>query len=173
MINILKQIFSFVLPVTVLVIVPMWVEKDWTVTMSFHFFAGCTVMAIGLAIMFMTITLFMRVGKGTLAPWSPPKHFVVRGPYRYVRNPMIMGVISVLLGEALSFWSKSILLWAGEFFVINIIYFLIYEEPNLAERFGESYKEYKKHVSMWWPRMTPYDSVSNENPASRIKNPAS
>ena len=67
-----------------------------------------------------------------------------------------MGVLIVLLGEALTFLSKNIVIWAGEFFIINIIYFIIYEEPNLEKRFGEEYREYKKHVSMWLPRLTPY-----------------
>ncbi len=156
MINLLKQIFSFILPVTVLVIVPLWVEDNWTVRVSFHLFAGLIIIVIGLTIMALTISSFITIGKGTLAPWSPPKKLVIKGLYRYVRNPMILGVLTVLLGEALGVWSKNILVWAGEFFIINIIYFTIYEQPNLEKRFGGEYREYKKHVSMWIPRRTPY-----------------
>jgi protein-S-isoprenylcysteine O-methyltransferase Ste14 len=156
MINLLKQIFSFILPVTVLVIVPLWVEENWTVRLSFHLFAGLIIAVIGLTIMALTISSFITIGKGSLAPWSPPKKLVIKGLYRYVRNPMILGVLTVLLGEALGVWSKNILVWAGEFFIINIIYFIIYEEPNLEKRFGDEYREYKKHVSMWIPRRTPY-----------------
>ncbi len=156
MINLLKQIFSFILPVTVLVIVPLWVEENWTVRVSFHLFAGLIIIVIGLTIMALTISSFITIGKGTLAPWSPPKKLVIKGLYRYVRNPMILGVLTVLLGEALGVWSKNILVWAGEFFIINIIYFTIYEQPNLEKRFGGEYREYKKHVSMWIPRRTPY-----------------
>jgi protein-S-isoprenylcysteine O-methyltransferase Ste14 len=156
MINLLKQIFSFILPVTVLVIVPLWLEENWTIRVSFHLFAGLIITVIGLTIMALTIYSFITIGKGTLAPWSPPKKLVIKGLYRYVRNPMILGVLTVLLGEALGVWSKNILVWAGEFFTINIIYFIIYEEPNLEKRFGDEYREYKKHVSMWIPRRTPY-----------------
>ena len=156
MINVLKQIFSFILPVTVLVIVPLWIEKNRTLQMNVHLFAGLVVILLGLIMMAITISSFIRIGKGTLAPWSPTKKLVIKGPYRYVRNPMILGVLTVLLGEALSLWSKSILVWAGEFFIINIIYFIIYEEPNLEKRFGDEYREYKKTVSRWLPRLTPY-----------------
>ena len=154
--NLLKQLLSFILPITVLVIVPLWVEKNWTVTAGFHLFAGSITILLGLTIMAFTISSFIRIGKGTLAPWSPPKKLVIKGLYRYVRNPMILGVLTVLLGETLALWSDNILVWAGEFFIINIIYFIIYEEPGLKKRFGDEYLEYKKHVSMWIPRRTPY-----------------
>ncbi|MFI5186617.1 MAG: methyltransferase family protein [Chitinophagales bacterium] len=163
MMNLVKQIFSFILPVTVLVIVPLWIEKNRTVRMSVHLFAGLLVILAGLIVMAVTISSFIRIGKGTLAPWSPPKKLVIKGLYRYVRNPMILGVLTVLLGEALSLWSKTILTWAGEFFIINIIYFMIYEEPDLERRFGEEYREYKKHVSMWLPRRTPYRTDQSKN----------
>ena len=160
--NWLKQIVSLILPVTVLVIIPAWVEKHWVLQPGMHFAGGVLLMIAGLSLMAVTIASFVRVGKGTLAPWSPPKKLVVRGPYRYVRNPMIIGVICVLLGEALAFWSRAILMWAGEFFVINIIYFILYEEPGLRARFGEEYSEYKRHVSMWLPRLRPYRPQQSE-----------
>ena len=140
----------------VLVIVPLWIEKNWSVQVSVHLFTGLVVILVGLTIMVITISSFIRIGKGTLAPWSPTKKLVVKGLYKYVRNPMILGVFTVLLGEALSLWSENILIWAGAFFIINTIYFIIYEEPNLEQRFGHEYREYKKHVSRWLPRVTPY-----------------
>ena len=154
--NVVKQIFSFILPFTVLVIVPLWIEKNRTLQMSVHLFAGLIVILVGLTIMVITISSFIRIGKGTLAPWSPTKKLVVKGLYKYVRNPMILGVFTVLLGEALTLWSKNILAWAGTFFIINTIYFIIYEEPDLEKKFGDDYREYKKHVSRWLPRVTPY-----------------
>jgi protein-S-isoprenylcysteine O-methyltransferase Ste14 len=154
--NFLKQIFSFILPFTVLVIVPLWIEKKKTLQMSVHLFAGLVVILLGLTIMTITISSFIRIGKGTLAPWSPTKKLVVKCLYKYVRNPMILGVFTVLLGEVLSLWSQNILIWAGAFFLINTIYFIIYEEPNLEKRFGDEYREYKKHVPRWLPRVTPY-----------------
>ena len=69
---------------------------------------------------------------------------------------MILGVLIVLLGESVMFYSRAILEWAGTFFVINTVYFFILEEPQLEERFGEDYQVYKKHVGRWIPRLTPY-----------------
>jgi len=158
MTNLLKQIFSFILPVTVVVIVPLWIEKNRTIHISFHLFAGLALILSGLTMMIITISSFIRIGKGTLAPWAPTKQLVIKGPYRYVRNPMILGVMTVLLGEALSLWSKNIFIWAGAFFLINTIYFILYEEPNLEKRFGEEYRRYKKHVSRWLPHVKPYQS---------------
>jgi protein-S-isoprenylcysteine O-methyltransferase Ste14 len=154
--NLIKQIFSFILPFTVLVIVPLWIEKNRTLQTSVHLFAGLIVILTGLTVMAITISSFIRIGKGTLAPWSPTKKLVVKGLYKYVRNPMILGVFTVLLGEALSLWSQNILIWAGAFFIINTIYFIIYEEPDLEKRFGDEYREYKKQVPRWLPRVTPY-----------------
>jgi protein-S-isoprenylcysteine O-methyltransferase Ste14 len=154
--NLFKQIFSFILPVTVLVIVPLWIEKNRAIHAGFHLLFGLMLVLSGLVIMGFTISSFIRIGRGTLAPWSPTKKLVITGLYRYVRNPMILGVLTVLLGEAFSLLSKNILIWAMSFFIINTIYFIIYEEPNLEERFGDEYREYKKYVSRWLPRLTPY-----------------
>lgn len=154
---ILKNIFSFILPVTVLVFIPMSIEKNWTVQFGWYFYFGLMMMMAGVSVMAVTISSFIRIGKGTLAPWSPTKKLVIVGPYRYVRNPMIMGVLTVLLGESLSLLSAPILKWAGLFFLINTIYFMLSEEPGLEHRFGDDYRKYKKHVSRWLPRITPFD----------------
>jgi protein-S-isoprenylcysteine O-methyltransferase Ste14 len=157
MITVIRNIVSFILPITVLIIVPLWIENDWTIHFGLSLICGLLVIALGLVVMVLTISSFIRVGKGTLAPWSPTKKLVIKGPYRYVRNPMILGVLGVLLGEAVTLRSESILIWAAAFFIINTIYFIIYEEPNLEQRFGSEYREYKKHVLRWWPRLTAYD----------------
>jgi protein-S-isoprenylcysteine O-methyltransferase Ste14 len=154
--TVLKNIVSFILPATALILIPRWVEKNWVIQNNFQLIAGCIVTLIGLTIMFLCISSFIRIGKGTLAPWSPPKNFVVVGLYCYVRNPMILGVLTVLCGEALIFNSLPILKWAGTFFVINTIYFFILEEPQLEKRFGQDYLIYKKNVGRWIPRLTPY-----------------
>jgi protein-S-isoprenylcysteine O-methyltransferase Ste14 len=155
--NLLKQIFSFILPVTVLVFVPLWIEKDWTIRVNFFLFAGSILVLIGLMIMVVCISAFIRIGRGTLAPWSPTKKLVITGLYRYVRNPMILGVLIALIGEAFALRSLNIMIWAASFFIINTIYFIVYEEPNLEDRFGSEYVDYKKHVSRWLPKRKPYD----------------
>lgn len=160
--NMIKQIISFILPITVLIIVPLWIESDWRIHTGATLIFGVVLIAVGLMVIISTITSFIRIGKGTLAPWSPTRKMVIAGLYCYVRNPMILGVLTVLLGEALSLRSRNILIWAGAFFVINTIYFIVYEEPNLEQRFGDEYREYKKHVSRWWPRHTPYQQTQNK-----------
>ena len=78
------------------------------------------------------------------------------GPYRHVRNPMISGVLFILLAEALFFGSLPILAWFTVFLVVNSTYIPLVEEPGLEKRFGEEYIRYKQHVPRWIPRLTPY-----------------
>ncbi len=106
----------------------------------------------GLTLMFQTISLFYKKGKGTLAPWTPTQKLVVEGPYRYARNPMISGVLCILIAESLLLKSVYIFCWALFFFTINYIYFVVKEEPDLVKRFGADYEEYKKNVPRWIPR---------------------
>ncbi len=115
--------------------------------------AGAGLVAAGLAIWIWTVTLFARLGRGTLAPWDPTRELVVAGPYGHVRNPMISGVLAVLMGEALALGSPGIVAWGAAFVVINHLYFLAVEEPGLERRFGEAYREYRRHVPRWIPRL--------------------
>ena len=119
--------------------------------------AGAALICAGLALMHRTISLFARQGEGTLAPWDPTRKLVVIGPYRFVRNPMITGVLCVLLGEAALFGSPWILAWAGAFLGVNAVWFPLVEEPGLGRRFGAEYEEYRRHVPRWLPRRTPWE----------------
>jgi protein-S-isoprenylcysteine O-methyltransferase Ste14 len=114
---------------------------------------GAGAIAIGLGLVAWTITLFVRVGRGTLAPWDPTSRLVVQGPYRYVRNPMITGVGTILAGEALFFRSWGIAIQLAVFAVVNAIYFPLVEEPGLRRRFGAEYEEYCARVPRWLPRV--------------------
>jgi len=120
--------------------------------------AGVALIVAGLALWVWTVRLFARRGKGTLAPWDPPRHLVVEGPYRHVRNPMITAVIAVLLGEALLLGSPALLIWCAAFLAINWAYFVLVEEPGLERRFGEQYRDYVRGVPRWTPRRTPWSS---------------
>jgi len=99
-----------------------------------------------------------------LAPWSPTRKLVTNGIYAYVRNPMILGVFIVLIGESLTFHSINIFAWALVFFIINSIYFIVSEEPGLANRFGREYLEYKQNVPRWIPRLNPWMPSQKESP---------
>lgn len=148
----LKHLFSFILPITVLIIVPSLIESNRTINLTPITFLGFAVMLAGLTLMFLTIRMFILIGRGTLAPWHPTRKLVTKSLYAYVRNPMILGVNTVLIGEAIAMRSWNILIWAGCFFIGNTIYFILSEEPGLKKRFGAEYEEYKRNVPRWIPR---------------------
>jgi protein-S-isoprenylcysteine O-methyltransferase Ste14 len=118
---------------------------------------GIICICLGLTLMTATIRLFATIGKGTLAPWEPPQRLVVRGIYRHVRNPMISGVLFVLLGESVLTASVPLFRWFLLFAVINAVYIPLLEEPMLVNRFGDDYVTYKRNVPRWLPRLTPWE----------------
>lgn len=126
--------------------------------------AGGLLLIMGLSLMFITIRMFVLVGKGTLAPWNPTQRLVVRGIYRHVRNPMITGVCLVLLGETLTSASVWLLGWTAIFVVSNLIYIPLFEEPDLVQRFGDDYIDYRRHVPRWIPQWTAWQSAA-ESPS--------
>ncbi len=124
---------------------------------------GIICVGVGLLLMVATIRLFVTVGKGTLAPWESPQRLVVRGVYRHFRNPMISGVLSVLLGEAVLTASLPLLCWFLVAGVVNAVYIPLLEEPGLVKRFGEEYQTYKRNVPRWIPRLTPWENGSERS----------
>jgi protein-S-isoprenylcysteine O-methyltransferase Ste14 len=117
--------------------------------------AGAVLIAVGLVLMYRTVSLFATVGEGTLAPWDPTRRLVVRGPYRHVRNPMISGVLFILAGEVLVLGSPPLVIWLAVFFAANALWMPLVEEPGLVRRFGDDYVEYKREVPRWLPRLDP------------------
>ena len=131
-----------------------WDEDSW-LWWTGHA-GGVVLVAAGFTLAGWCVALFARVGQGTLAPWDPTRRLVVVGPYRYVRNPMIAGVASLLAGQALWAGSWKLAVWLVSFVLVNHVYFLVVEEPGLAARFGQAYREYAAHVPRWIPRRTPW-----------------
>jgi protein-S-isoprenylcysteine O-methyltransferase Ste14 len=147
------------LPVVVTFVVPgiiLWAGDEIDVNLALAL-PGAALIALGLALVAWTVKLFVQVGRGTLAPWDPTSRLVVRGPYRHVRNPMISGVLAVLLGEAAVFGSVPLLLWFAAVFAVNAVYMPLVEEPGLRKRFGEDYEAYRANVPRWLPRLRPWD----------------
>jgi len=95
---------------------------------------------------------FVQKGKGTPAPIDPPKELVVSGLYRYVRNPMYVGVFLILIGHFLWFGYWSLLAYAGFFLIPVHLFVTLYEEPDLKKRFGSAYQAYLGKVPRWIPR---------------------
>jgi protein-S-isoprenylcysteine O-methyltransferase Ste14 len=125
------------------------------------FWPSLVAAGIGLAMAFWTVSLLTKFGEGTPAPWDPPQKLVVRGPYRYVRNPMITSILFMLLAETLLLQSWPIFCWMVFFYLANAFYFPLLEERSLEKRFGKDYLEYKKHVPRWIPRLTPWSPPEN------------
>ena len=118
---------------------------------------GIFLILLGLGFVVYTNKSFFKVGKGTLAPWDPPKKLVVSDLYRYVRNPMISGLSMIILGESMIFYSIELFGFFIFVVIFNHIYFVYSEEPGLTERFGNEYTKYKKNVPRWIPRLTPWE----------------
>lgn len=154
---ILRHAASLLLPITILVVVPWLLDRHPVLASGAQLVAGLVLIAAGLYIMARTILGFFRIGKGTLAPWDPPRKLVVVGMYAHVRNPMILGVLIIVVGESLALSSLPIFTFAVFAFVLNTAYFIFSEEPGLEERFGEEYREYKRNVSRWIPRWKPWN----------------
>ena len=148
---------SLLLPLIVLVFVPWLIVENSEPALHLLMIPGALFLAAGLLVMGASIRMFVAIGRGTLAPWDPTKKLITGGLYAFVRNPMIMGVLSVLIGEAMIFKSVNITIWAGLFFIINTLYFKYSEEPGLEKRFGDEYIVYKQNVPRWLPRLTPWN----------------
>jgi protein-S-isoprenylcysteine O-methyltransferase Ste14 len=99
------------------------------------------------------IATFLTRGRGTPAPFDPPRRFVAAGPYRYVRNPMYVGGFCVLLGAGLAAGSLSIIGLAVVFLLLMHVLVIVHEEPSLTTRFGDTYLDYKARVNRWRPRL--------------------
>lgn len=111
---------------------------------------------LGTYVLFRCVWDFLSVGRGTLAPFDPPKHLVVRGLYRFTRNPMYNGVLALLLGEAWLFRSMALFQYAILVFIIFHLVVIIYEEPALESRFGECYRTYRVAVPRWGFTVRPF-----------------
>ena len=153
----------FILPFNVLVTLPFILNfsNNTQLINKYNIYfkiIGILILISGILLFTKTVFLFFKFGNGTIAPWNPPKKFIVRGPYRYVRNPMLIGVNLILISEYLILNSLIIFVWSSIFIVINLLYHKFNEEKKLELRFGNSYIKYKKNVSAWIPRIKPYSN---------------
>jgi protein-S-isoprenylcysteine O-methyltransferase Ste14 len=128
--------------------------------------AGLLLCGAGLTLAAQSIRLFGTEGQGTLAPWDPPRSLVVRGVYRHVRNPMISGLLGVLLGEAAFVGSWPLLAWFAAALALNLVYMPLVEEPGLERRFGQAYARYMRNVPAWIPRLSPWRPPDPEKEGS-------
>ncbi len=160
----LRHLGSFIAPTMLGLVIPftiVWAESQnftrpalvssWILRIM-----GLLIGVIGLVLLILTIRTFILLGDGTIMPWDPSRKLITVNLYAYVRNPMILSLIILQVGEAILFKSPGITLLAILNFAVNTIYFLVSEEPGLEKRFGEDYRDYKKNVPRWIPRLKPW-----------------
>jgi protein-S-isoprenylcysteine O-methyltransferase Ste14 len=140
--------------------IPRWIAAGKDVPLASRGGWPLIPIAIGAAIMLLCTWEFGWTGRGTPAPFDPPRRFVARGCYRFVRNPMYVGMVIALVGEAFLLpMIRNEMLIVTAFFVGAVtLLVLLYEEPKLQRSFGDEYAAYRQHVHRWLPRLTPYTS---------------
>ncbi len=149
--------FLLLAPGTVAGVVPWWIS-GWRVQRPFLGvaalrIAGAALIAGGVAALLDAFARFALRGLGTPAPVLPARHLVVTGPYRHVRNPMYVAVVSVILGQALLLGDSRVLAWGLLVWIAFHLFVVGYEEPTLRRTFGDAYEAFRANVPRWIPRL--------------------
>jgi protein-S-isoprenylcysteine O-methyltransferase Ste14 len=113
---------------------------------------GAVVLGAGIGIVILCVRDFLVIGRGTLAPWDPPKKLIVVGLYKHVRNPMYVGVLTIILGTAICTGSPAVFVYGILVALVFHLRVVLYEEPRLAAQFGDDWVKYSREVSRWLPR---------------------
>lgn len=146
-------LFVVLIPGTVVGYIPLQILQNTGKAIIFSWSAASlpatALFLAGVWVLLRCVWDFFSAGRGTLAPFDPPRLLVVRGLYRYTRNPMYNGALAVLAGEAWLFGSVALLAYAAMMFVLYHLMVVIYEEPTLEAQFGESYRAYRRVVPRW------------------------
>jgi protein-S-isoprenylcysteine O-methyltransferase Ste14 len=156
-------VFLVLTPGVVAGLVPGWIT-GWRIPWTGAWGSPVAVVAAILILSGVVVLLdaFVRFARadGTPAPLVPTVHLVVVGPYRYVRNPMYLAVLAIILGQALLFGSGGTLLYAGIVLLAVVVFVRSYEEPTLELDYGDEYREYRRNVRGWIPRVRPWDRAA-------------
>jgi protein-S-isoprenylcysteine O-methyltransferase Ste14 len=115
---------------------------------------GLVLIALSGALVLETTARFALQGRGTPVPFAPPERFVARGSYRFVRNPMYVGVLALIVGQALLLGREILLGWAAVAAVLFQLFVVLHEEPELRKRFGSEYDDYRRRTGRWLPRLS-------------------
>ena len=151
----LKSILFFILaPGTVAGFIPLVLLRTGSqMQTGFLSYLAFPLWIIGIAMLVWCFWDFVQKGKGTPAPSEPPKELVVSGLYNHVRNPMYVGIASILISHFLWFGFWNLLLYAAVVVIAFHSFVTLYEEPTLKQKFGAAYEEYLKRVPRWMPRV--------------------
>jgi len=152
--------FLLLAPGAVAGLVPWWIA-GWRIAPPLGGFGwirwfGAALIALGVPLLLDSFARFALQGRGTPAPVLPTEQLVVTGLYRYVRNPMYVGVVMVVLGQGLVIGSLAVLAYAAALLMTFHVFVMAYEEPKLRQTFGAEYERYCRNVSRWIPRSAPW-----------------
>ena len=145
-------LFTFVVPGTVAVLVPHWIAGGGEPAWGGRWIPGALLLALGAAIYAWCVWDFATFGRGTPAPIDAPKRLVVRGLYRWTRNPMYVGVLCVIFGWAALYGAPRIAAYGAAVWLLFHLFVRLYEEPTLRGTFPGEYEEYCGRVGRWLPR---------------------
>ena len=148
-------VFLVLAPGTVVVLVPWWITR-WRLHAHFAGIAplrvlGVLTIAAGAVVVLDSFARFAWQGIGTPAPVYPTRHLVVKGFYRYVRNPMYVALLLIVAGQALFFADLRLVVYAFFAWLATHLFVVFYEEPTLRRSFGADYEAYCRRVHRWWP----------------------
>lgn len=148
-------LFTIIVPGTVTVAIPLLILEgsilNTTASWDVWQYTAVSITGVGSIVYIWCLWDFITRGRGIPLPIDHPKQLVVHGLYRYVRNPMYLGVLCILLGEVIFFQSGLLLLYTLGWFVVIQGVVLMYEEPTLRKKFGDGYDQYKQSVRRWLP----------------------
>lgn len=129
-----------------------WVGVDSPASFGAWQVGGIALAVGGAGLALWCVGTFVRVGRGTPAPFDPPRRLVVAGPYRFVRNPMYLGAGLALAGAALYYASWWLVAYLGLLFLASHLFIVFHEEPALRRSFGAEYRDYCGVVGRWVPK---------------------
>ena len=164
-----SMVFLVLAPGVVAGLVPWWLTgwhggNSWPVLVRV---AGGVMIAAGAAVLVAAFAQFAVGGRGTPAPVAPTEQLVVRGLYRYVRNPMYLAVLAVIAGQGLLLGRPVLLAYGAAVAGTFAAFVLGYEQPALARRYGAQYEAYRRDVPGWWPRLRPAHREPPRSPVGR------
>jgi protein-S-isoprenylcysteine O-methyltransferase Ste14 len=145
-------LFTIFVPGMVAVYVPLLLVRGRPLASAPLVLLGGLALAVGASIYAWCVWDFATFGRGTPAPIDAPKRLVVRGLYRFTRNPMYLGVLTTIAGWALVFGAPDLLVYGAVVGAGFHAFVLFYEEPHLGELFGREYDDYRARVGRWLPR---------------------
>jgi protein-S-isoprenylcysteine O-methyltransferase Ste14 len=152
-------VFAAAMPGLMAGLLPYWISGGWYSANPPPALqiVGALLLVAGIGVLAHTVIRFVVEGLGTPFPGAPTQNLVIGGPYRYVRNPMYLAVIAIILGQAAILGSVSLVVYAAILWLVVASFVRFYEEPALSATYGERYAAYRRNVKAWLPRVTPWN----------------